>query len=125
MEFHEDPGWQPRRRAPSMYYRCPACHTEITFARVEELGQIDGDVFHIAHKCECCDDTFSYMCQVEHSALLRLLGGFRPVLPYRAAPNPSFILRPAMEKQILLFAWDVTQLADVDEFLLFCGGPTP
>lgn len=107
-----------------MYYRCGLCHREILFPNVEYVSEIDGNRFILAHKCPCSPGrVFEDMCEVEHEALRRMLGGFRPALPYRAAPGKAFPLPPKMERQVLIFAWDLAQVTDVDEFLLFCSRP--
>lgn len=112
------------QRGPGLAYLCPSCRREITFAWVEHMGRIDGDTFVLTHQCACSPlRLFSYRCEVDHSALRRLLGGLRPVLPYQAAPGGLVSLRPEMERSLIIFRWELSLLSGAQEFELWCTRP--
>lgn len=107
-----------------MCYRCSVCQREITFAMVNHMGKIDADRFDLSHECACSPNhVYAVTCQVDHAAIRRLLGGLRPVLPYQAAPGGLVSLRPEMERQLIIFSWELSLLSGVEEFLLFCARP--
>lgn len=106
------------------YYGCQRCQYEIEFWQVEAMGRIDGAVFLLHHTCACQPGhVFERRMTVDQDALQRLLGSYRPVLPYRAAPGEAFPLHPDQERVLAIFRWECEQLESVDEFLLFAKRP--
>lgn len=121
MEFVPDPRGQ---RGPGLAYLCPRCRREILFSWVEYMGRIEEGQFVLMYKCGCDSNLLhEHNLEVEHGALKRLLGGLRPVLPYRAAPARACPLRPEQELQIGVFQWELEQLSGVREFLFWCRRP--
>jgi hypothetical protein len=106
-------------------YQCALCGDEIVLQDV--LSVHDGyaigyiEVSYIcARRGEPRRGTFTF----NEAALRRLFGGTVPDLPWGAgvssAPARSV---PEAERAALVWAWEVTQLESVDEFLLRCRGP--
>jgi hypothetical protein len=99
----------------------------VEFCNVVMMGKVDleADSFFLEHTCSCTPGnyTFERNLRVSHEAIQRLLGDFRPVLPYSAADQEPLPLRGHHERTLTIFRWECEQLASVEEFLLFTKRP--
>lgn len=117
-DLHHDLAGEP-------FYPC-GCHREIKFANVLEMGAIlENETFYLRWNCECRADAYDHSFRVDRNAMRRLLGGLRPVVPYRAAPGQPLPLRAEQERLLRVFRWETEQLESVEEFLLFASRPAP
>lgn len=108
----------------SLAYTCLRCKREILFQDVITMGAIEGDAFFLSHECWCTPDyVFERSFRVQHDAMKRLLGPFRPVLPYNAAPGEPLPLRGHHERRLAIFRWECQALESVEELLLFASRP--
>lgn len=105
-------------------YACLRCRREIPFSAVLTMGVPESGTFFLSHECWCTPAyIFERTFKVDHDAMQRLLGPFRPVLPYNAAPGEPLPLRGHHERRLAIFRWETQHLESVEEFLLFASRP--
>lgn len=105
-------------------YVCMRCHRQIEFATVSYMSNIDNGQFSVSHTCVCTPGhIFDRTFKVHHDCIKRLLGHFRPVLPYQAAEGEPLPLRAHHERRLAIFRWECEMLESVDDLLLFSTRP--
>lgn len=107
-------------------YVCSKCGDDLACERVIEVTGVGnpwaGSVnkLIIRHTCPCAPGREIMAHYSPSPALLRrLLPGFTG-LPYRSPFNHREV--PEDDPLMVRWRWELEQLRDVEEFLLFCGG---
>jgi len=118
---------QPAHDLVSAVFRCSGCRRPLELERVakadverDDSGVTGWVVF--GHHCACSPAMRTSRAWATHPAFVALFGS-QPWLPYRA---PFTYGAVADDEPVLArWRWELTQTADVDEFLLFVDDACP